>query len=322
MKNIKILFFIICLIFFLNLIFCTFSFATLYIVKDQEGNNISITNKEKEISKYKLLGYEIYIVGGSEQEISESTEKEITQESQIIPETENISESNIISLTKVDLIDFNTSFTPKGDFVNIQGTLRNYGKEIINDAEINVKCKNEKGKIMLIKTTICRPLSIAPGSEAYFNLKLDNNERISSFRIYLFDKYLITKYLEILKAKAKVVNWSSNLSKAGDYIYLEDRGNILTEKDGEYVFINGTIENIGSGFMSKTRIDVRGVDSLGKLVSTNSCVLNPQEIGQKQTSSFNCVLSRGILIDRFIIDINWINPQGNRSNYDEIKLKK
>lgn len=322
MKNIKSLFFIICLIFFLNLVFCSFSFATLYIVKDQEGNNVCITNQEKEISKYKLLGYEIYILGGSGQEISESNEKEITQESQIIPGTENIPESNVISLTKVSLVDFSSSFSPKGDFVNIQGTLRNNGKEVINNAKINVKCKNEKGKIMLIETTTCQPLSIAPGSESYFNLKLDNTERISSFRIFLFDKYLITKYLKTLQAKAKMVNWSSNLSKAGDFIYFENRGTILTEKYGEYVFLNGTIENIGNGFMSKTRIDVRGLDSLGSLVSTSSSILNPQEIGQKQTSSFNCVLSRGILIDRFIIDINWINPQGNRPNHNEIELKK
>jgi len=54
MKNIKLLFLIICILFFLNLIFCTFSFATLYIVKDQEGNNICMTNNESEISKYKL----------------------------------------------------------------------------------------------------------------------------------------------------------------------------------------------------------------------------------------------------------------------------
>jgi len=195
-------------------------------------------------------------------------------------------------------------------------------KEIVNDAKINVKCKNEKGKIMLIETTNCQPLSIAPGSEAYFNLKLDNTERISSFRVFLFDKYLITKYLKTLEAKAKVVNWSSNLSKAGDFIYFENRGTILTEKYGEYVFLNGTIENIGNGFMSKARIDVRGLDSLGRLVSTNSSTLNPPEIGQKQTSSFMCVLSRGILIDRFIIDINWINPQGNRANHNEIELKK
>ena len=322
MKNIKLLFFIICLIFFLNLFFCTFSFAILYIVKDQEGNNICITNKENEISKYKLLGYEIYILGGNEQEIPESVEKEITQKSQIIYETENISESNILSLNQVDLIEFNTSFTPKGDFVNIQGTLRNYGTEIINDAEINVKCKNEKGKIILIESTTCQPLSIAPGSEAYFKLKLDNTERISSFRIFLFDKYLITQYLETLEAKVKVVSWSSNLSKAGDYIYLENGGNILIEKYGDFVFINGTIENVGNGFMTKTRIDVRGLDSLGRLVSTTSSVLNPQEIGQKQTSSFMCALSRGILIDRFIVDINWINPQGNRTNHNEIELKK
>ncbi len=322
MKNIKFLLFIIFLVFFLNLIFCTFSFATLYIVKDQEGNNICITNQEKEISKYKLLGYKIYILGGSGQEISSSTENEIIQEPQIIPTPENISESTAVSLTNVDLVDFSSSFSLKGDFVNIQGTLRNYGKEIINDAIINVKCKNEKGKIILIKTANCQPLSIAPGSESYFNLELPNTERISSFRVFLFDKFLITKYLKTLVAKAKVVSWSSNLSKAGDFIYFEDRGTILTEKYGEYVFLNGTIENIGDGFMSKTRIDVRGLDSLRRLVSTNSSILNPQEIGQKQTSSFKCILSSGMLIDQFLIDINWINPQGNRPNHNEIELKK
>jgi len=58
MKNIKFLLFIMSLLFFLDLIFCTFSFATLYIIKDQEGNNICITNQEKLISKYEKLGYE------------------------------------------------------------------------------------------------------------------------------------------------------------------------------------------------------------------------------------------------------------------------
>jgi len=66
MKNIKFLLFIIYLVISLNLIFCQISFATVYIVKDLEGNNICITNNENEISKYKLLGYEICILGGSE----------------------------------------------------------------------------------------------------------------------------------------------------------------------------------------------------------------------------------------------------------------
>jgi len=62
MKNIKLLFFIICLTVFLNLIFCAFSFATLYIVKDQEGNNICITNQENLIFEYEKLGYIIWIL--------------------------------------------------------------------------------------------------------------------------------------------------------------------------------------------------------------------------------------------------------------------
>jgi hypothetical protein len=230
-------------------------------------------------------------------------------------------EPNNFLLTKVDLVDFNTSFTPKGDFINVQGTLRNYGKEIIKDAQVNVKCENKKGDIILIKTVDCQPLSIVPGSEAYFNLQLENIERISSFKVYLFDKYLTTEYLKILMAKVEVVIWSSDLSKAGDSIYFENRGNILIEKYGEYVFINGTIKNVGDGFMSETRIDIRGVDSMGRLISTDSCDVNPQEIGQGQTASFKGILARGRGIDDFIIDVNWVNPQENSSNHQEIELE-
>jgi len=62
MKNLKLLFFIICLVFFLNVIFFNCSFATLYIVKDQEGNNICITNKEDLVSEYEKFGYAIWIL--------------------------------------------------------------------------------------------------------------------------------------------------------------------------------------------------------------------------------------------------------------------
>ena len=62
MKNIKFLLFIVCLVFFLNVIFFNCSFATLYIIKDQEGNNICITNQENLVSKYEKLGYVIWIL--------------------------------------------------------------------------------------------------------------------------------------------------------------------------------------------------------------------------------------------------------------------
>ena len=63
MKNIKFLLFIICLVFFLNVIFFNCSFATLYILKNQEGKDIWITNQENIVSKYEKLGYVIWVLG-------------------------------------------------------------------------------------------------------------------------------------------------------------------------------------------------------------------------------------------------------------------
>jgi len=62
MKNIKFLLFIVCLVFSLNVIFFNCSFATLYILKDQEGNDIWLTNNESLVSKYEKLGYVIWIL--------------------------------------------------------------------------------------------------------------------------------------------------------------------------------------------------------------------------------------------------------------------
>ena len=90
MKNIKFLFFIICLVFFLNVIFLHCSFATLYIVKDQEGKNICMTNEEDLVSEYEKLGYAIWILeaGGLRQK---SIEPDIfSNESQSQLKTESI----------------------------------------------------------------------------------------------------------------------------------------------------------------------------------------------------------------------------------------
>ena len=62
MKNIKLLFFIICLLFFLNILFCTFSFATIYIITDQDGKNACLTNQKSQLYKYINSGYILYVV--------------------------------------------------------------------------------------------------------------------------------------------------------------------------------------------------------------------------------------------------------------------
>ena len=90
MKNIKYLLFIICLIFLLNLIFCTFSFATLYILKNQEGKDIWITNQENIVSKYEKLGYVIWILEARGLSLKSLEPESITNETQLQLEPESI----------------------------------------------------------------------------------------------------------------------------------------------------------------------------------------------------------------------------------------
>jgi len=100
MKNIKFLLFIISLVFFLNVIFFNCSFATLYIVKDQEGNNICLTNQESQISEYKKLGYVIFIVTPSGLSQVSLESESIPNEPQLQPKSESIDSE---SQTKVIL---------------------------------------------------------------------------------------------------------------------------------------------------------------------------------------------------------------------------
>jgi len=89
MKNIKFLLFIMSLLFFLNVIFFNCSLATLYIIKDQEGNNICITNQENLIFEYEKLGYIIWILetSGLSQKSLEPESISNEPQSQLEPES-------------------------------------------------------------------------------------------------------------------------------------------------------------------------------------------------------------------------------------------
>jgi hypothetical protein len=90
MKNIKFILFIICLVFFLNVIFFNCSFATLYILKNQEGKDIWITNQENIVSKYEKLGYVIWILKARGLSQKSPDPESIPNEAQSQLETESI----------------------------------------------------------------------------------------------------------------------------------------------------------------------------------------------------------------------------------------
>ena len=140
MKNLKLLFFIICLVFFLNVIFFNCSFATLYIVKDQEGNNICITNKEDLVSEYEKFGYAIWILeaGGLTQK---SLEPDIfSNESQSQLKTESIGlepQTKVVLPSTTELIPVAKTNVERNKMIEIfkANALTEWGNnfEMVND---------------------------------------------------------------------------------------------------------------------------------------------------------------------------------------------
>ena len=140
MKNIKFLLFIICLLFYLNVIFFNCSFATLYIVKDQEGNNICITNKEDLVSEYEKLGYAIWILKavGLKQK---STEPDIfSNESQSQLKTESIDlepQTKVVLPPTTELIPASKTNVERNKMIEIfkANALTEWGNnfEMVND---------------------------------------------------------------------------------------------------------------------------------------------------------------------------------------------
>ena len=94
MKNIKLIFFVICLFLFLSILLCTFSFATTYIVKDQEGKNVCLTNQKSQLYEYINSGYMLF-------EVTPSGLSQISFESIIDKSQEEPKSEVIISETQV-----------------------------------------------------------------------------------------------------------------------------------------------------------------------------------------------------------------------------
>ena len=99
MKNTKLIFFVICLLLFLNILLYTFSFATTYIVKDQEGKNVCLTNQKSQLFEYSNAEYKLFIVthGG----LSQISFESIISQSKEEPKSEvTISETEATPTTE------------------------------------------------------------------------------------------------------------------------------------------------------------------------------------------------------------------------------
>jgi len=187
MKNSKFFLLIISLIFFVNLAFFNFSYATLYVVKDQEGNSVCITNQESLISKYKLLGYIISIVqgSGSVKESSEPQPKSEPEsiESQPIPEFKSENEASNLNVKIIDSTNYRSK---SGNYIYVEGIIKNKGNIIVKNLEIMIRALDKYDKLVSLTNGIPFPSTLAPNQEATYQVMVDYNSKIVSFEMSIY----------------------------------------------------------------------------------------------------------------------------------------
>jgi len=181
MKNLKYFLFVISLIFILN-IFLFNSFATLYLVKDQEGNNVCLTNQEILISKYKALGYTIYALGNSSssQKVSESPES-----IQAISYTILVNKTYPKSFVQnnIEVTDWTSYLSKTGNYYYVEGLLKNVSNTTVEYLKIKIIAYDSKGNLVSITQCYSDPSTLAPNQKAIFKAMPVFKPEIKSFEL-------------------------------------------------------------------------------------------------------------------------------------------
>jgi len=183
MKNIKLFFFVIFLIFFLSIILSQ-SFATLYIVNDQEENNICITNNESDILKYKNLGYIIIPILGSGSSKQSPESEPINYQPQA--ESKPNIQQNGQPEHKVIIIDSNNRLSTTSNYYYVEGILKNTGKTTVTNLKVKIQSLDKNSKLISINEGYATPSTLAPNQEATYKVMVNYNSKINTFKTTVY----------------------------------------------------------------------------------------------------------------------------------------
>jgi len=178
MKNLKSFLLIISLIFFLNIIFFNFSYATLYFIQNQEGNIIMITNLDNVKDNYLKLGYTFYIL-----KESESSQKPSQPQTIFKPEPEPEIKSKPQPIANIKIVDWTNYPSESGKYIYVEGILQNTSKIIANYVRLEIQALDKFGKLVSITTCYSDPTTLNPNQKANFKTMVTSNPKISKFNL-------------------------------------------------------------------------------------------------------------------------------------------
>jgi len=263
--------------------------AKMYKIFDSEGNVIRLTNIPKLSIQEKEAGYTISPppekVTNNEENLSDSTEKENAKIELEAPAKVPIKELEDKSKAEIKFIDSNNRLS--GNYYYVEGILKNNGKGTASYVKVEIRALDKYGKLVSINDGYADPHTFAPGQEATYQIMVAYDSKIDKF-----DKTVsgsVETQAEALikdKHKIKIVNWNNRLSTYGSYIYVE-----------------GSLKNIGGKAVEEVRVKAKSLDSKGKLLSIDDSYTEPSSISPGKEAMFKIMVKNNFKIKEFSLII-------------------
>jgi len=185
MKNLRI-FLIVALVLSLSLIFINSVFADLYIVRNQEGKIIAITNQNIFKAEYQELGYTFELWFKQKERtptldsLVKDWESQIEKSKAMIPKTET--EKPELK-GNIKILDWTSYLSDTGNYYYVEGILKNVGKGIAKYIQVKVIAYDKYKKLVSLKESYANPVNLSPGQEATFKVMINYNPKIDNFEI-------------------------------------------------------------------------------------------------------------------------------------------
>ena len=262
-------------------------YANIYLIKDIDGKVICLTNIYQLSQNEIESGYIIFLLIKSNNSTSIQPQPKTTPISEPPAEEEKAKVDTQIkeleNQPKADIVFVDSTNRLNGNYYYVEGILKNKGKGNAYYVKVEIRSFDKYDKLVSINYGYADPYTLIPNQEATYQIMVEYDSNIDKF-----DKkvsWSVEPQTEAPikeKYKINIVDWNNRLSISGNYIYVE-----------------GSLKNIGNQTAEKLRIIVKSLDTNGKLVSIDDGYTNPSLIAPNKEAIFQIMLKNNYKIKKF-----------------------
>ena len=270
--------------------------ANMYIIKDKDGNVVSMTNQNYLSYEQVEKGYTITLMFQSSSTSPNGPSNSQTNNFSEVSspeETTDLQPKPLVSKKKANIkvVDWINRLSPSGDYVYVEGIIKNIGDSSAYYTEVIIKALDKQGKLVCIERTYADPSTILPKQEVTFKVMVKNYKNINSFKLDTLweEKLTDTKSAPTLNKKKiilEIIDWNNRPSKSGKYIYVE-----------------GYLKNISKQIVKEVKIKVKSLDSNEKLLSIDDSYTEPSSIAPGKEAMFQIMVENNYKIKKFSLAI-------------------